>query len=211
MASRLLDVTLEVEPPRDASEVLESLPQLTVLDVRSSRGGLVSHLLAYPSHEHVRVKEALTKLGFEVVAEGVHDGRRALMVRRRCTVCRALLSHGAFVLSGSIGGSRRAEFRFLVDPAGLKRLLRRLERLGVSFSVKRLKACRLEASLTEVQEQALMDALREGFFDYPRRIGLSELARKLGVAPSTLSEVLRRGLRRVLEDYFNHRSSTTAA
>lgn len=58
------------------------------------------------------------------------------------------------------------------------------------------------AVLTEKQERIFWLALKGGFFDYPRKIGLRELAEKLGVQSSTLSEIMRRGTRRLLEHYF---------
>jgi predicted DNA binding protein len=56
--------------------------------------------------------------------------------------------------------------------------------------------------LTEKQERALLLALRLGFFEVPRRISMRELSNKLQVALSTSSEIIRRGLRRLLEQHF---------
>ena len=56
--------------------------------------------------------------------------------------------------------------------------------------------------LTENQERIFWLALKSGFFDYPRQIGMAELAAKLGISPATLSEIIRRGTRRLLEHYF---------
>jgi predicted DNA binding protein len=56
--------------------------------------------------------------------------------------------------------------------------------------------------LTENQERIFWLALKSGFFDYPRQIGMAELSAKLGISPSTLSEIIRRGTRRLLEHYF---------
>lgn len=44
--------------------------------------------------------------------------------------------------------------------------------------------------LTRRQRDVLRRAVREGYYDYPRRISLTALARKIGVAKSTLSESL---------------------
>jgi predicted DNA binding protein len=41
-----------------------------------------------------------------------------------------------------------------------------------------------------------------GFFDYPRKINMEELSRKLGISPSTLSEMIRRGIRKLLMYHF---------
>jgi len=56
--------------------------------------------------------------------------------------------------------------------------------------------------LTENQERIFWLALKSGFFDYPRQIGMAELAAKLGISAATLSEIMRRGTRRLLEHYF---------
>jgi predicted DNA binding protein len=56
--------------------------------------------------------------------------------------------------------------------------------------------------LTEKQERVLWLALKLGFFDYPRRINSIEFSKKLGIVPSTLSEMKRRGIRKLLKHYF---------
>ena len=56
--------------------------------------------------------------------------------------------------------------------------------------------------LTENQERIFWLALKSGFFDYPRKVGMAELAAKLGITAATLSEIMRRGTRRLLEHYF---------
>ncbi|RLF09418.1 MAG: hypothetical protein DRJ69_04665 [Thermoprotei archaeon] len=59
--------------------------------LREARRSIVrGHPLAYLSRERSKVEEALTTLGFEVVAKGPRWAP-ALMARRRCAVCRALL------------------------------------------------------------------------------------------------------------------------
>ena len=56
--------------------------------------------------------------------------------------------------------------------------------------------------LTEKQEKILWLALSAGFFEFPKRIDSVKLSRKLGISPATLSEITRRGIRRLLEHYF---------
>jgi len=82
-------------------------------------------------------------------------------------------------------------------------VIKTLENTGHSVNV--LKMGQFEPKtgvLTENQERVFWLALKGGFFDYPRKIGVAELSRKLGVKPSTLSETLRRGTRRLLEHHF---------
>jgi len=53
--------------------------------------------------------------------------------------------------------------------------------------------------LTARQEQILGTALAQGYFEFPRKISLTNLSELVGVRPSTLSEILRSAERRVLE------------
>ncbi len=76
--------------------------------------------------------------------------------------------------------------------------------------VKVLKMGKFEPKagvLTEKQERIFWLALKGGFFDYPRKVDTVELSAKLDISPSTLSEIMRRGMRRLLESYF--KSETT--
>lgn len=56
--------------------------------------------------------------------------------------------------------------------------------------------------LTEKQERLLWLALKMGFLDYPRKINAVELSRRVGIRASTLSEITRRGIHRLLEQHF---------
>ena len=52
--------------------------------------------------------------------------------------------------------------------------------------------------LTDEQREALLIALEEGYFAIPREITLVELAEKLGISDSAVSQRIRRGLRKLL-------------
>ena len=82
-------------------------------------------------------------------------------------------------------------------------IIRALEASGHKVTVVKMGKFEPKTDvLTEKQERIFWLALKGGFFDYPRKTGLRELSEKLGVKPSTLSETLRRGMRRLLEHYF---------
>ncbi|MBI2078141.1 MAG: helix-turn-helix domain-containing protein, partial [Euryarchaeota archaeon] len=79
--------------------------------------------------------------------------------------------------------------------------------------LNRLKAARVQAEvvfsgpfeepagLTPRQTEVLARAVEEGYYDYPRRISLTKLAQRLGVAKSTLSEALVMVEREVVRRY----------
>jgi predicted DNA binding protein len=56
-----------------------------------------------------------------------------------------------------------------------------------------------QVALTARQEEILGTAMAQGYFEFPRRISLTNLSELVGVRPSTLSEILRGAERRILE------------
>jgi predicted DNA binding protein len=58
--------------------------------------------------------------------------------------------------------------------------------------------------LTPRQREVLALAIERGYYDYPRRITLSHLAKEAGVAKSTLSQTLM-----LIEREVMHRASQT--
>lgn len=60
--------------------------------------------------------------------------------------------------------------------------------------------------LTDKQRNALLAAINAGYYDVPRGISMSDLAAELDVSHQALSERLRRGTKRLIEDSFGRRS-----
>ncbi len=58
--------------------------------------------------------------------------------------------------------------------------------------------------LTEKQETMLLLAYMAGYYRFPRKISLRELAEKLGVSVSTLAEHLRRAESKIVEAFVRH-------
>ena len=59
----------------------------------------------------------------------------------------------------------------------------------------------VDYGLTEKQEYALVQAFLEGYYSYPRRVTVKELASRLRVSSSALAELLRKAEQRVVEKY----------
>ena len=93
----------------------------------------------------------------------------------------------------------------VVGPEGKVRLLlKQLERQGTGIHVDAVRhgpLARGSPLLTPRQQQVLHRAMAEGYFDVPRRISLTELAPKLGVAISTLSVTLAVIEKKILEPH----------
>jgi predicted DNA binding protein len=171
---------------------------LKVIDVRSSSSGSVRHLIDVGEDQTGKVTKKLA-------VKGQVEGKSSVWLESQgCQVCNTILAHGAFLVSGKSMQDNIITYSFLVPtPEAYKGILADLEKAG--HKAKILKIGKFEQQidvLTENQERIFWLALKSGFFDYPRQIGLTELAAKLEISSATLSEIMRRGTRRLLEHYF---------
>lgn len=67
-----------------------------------------------------------------------------------------------------------------------------------SEPVKNVEKINIEsATLTSIQKAAYSKAKQMGYFDFPKRITLSNLAKEMGVSPSTLCVKLQMVLSRI--------------
>jgi predicted DNA binding protein len=81
--------------------------------------------------------------------------------------------------------------------------------LGVTYSLDRLyESVEAATPLTETQRETLLAALEQGYYDTPRTVTLSELADELGMANSTLSELLHRAEESVVKAFVADRLET---
>jgi predicted DNA binding protein len=123
-----------------------------------------------------------------------------------CGVCNTILSCDAFLVSGKSIEDYTIMYNFMVPSfEAFQRIVSTMQSAGLK--VKVLKMGKFEPKLgvlTEKQERIFWLALKGGFFEYPRKIDTVELAAKLGISPSTLSEIIRRGMRRLLESHFKN-------
>jgi predicted DNA binding protein len=171
---------------------------LKVIDVRSSSSGSVRHLIDVGEDQTGKVTKKLA-------VKGQVEGKSSVWLESQgCQVCNTILAHGAFLVSGKSMQNNIITYSFLVPtPQAYKGILADLEKAGHKAKILKIgKFVQQIDVLTENQERIFWLALKSGFFDYPRQIGLSELAAKLGISSATLSEIMRRGTRRLLEHYF---------
>ncbi|MCW4006081.1 MAG: helix-turn-helix domain-containing protein [Candidatus Bathyarchaeota archaeon] len=200
-------VVLEVEN-RDCSVAKRcsalGLTHLKVVDVRSSSKNSVKHLVELDPDEVKKVKNPPAELK-AVLGKGA--GKASIWLESTgCGVCNTILSFDAFLVSGKSIEGCNIVYSFMVPSfEAYQKIIKTIENKGHKITVLKMgKFQPKKGVLTEKQERIFWLALKGGFFDYPRRIDTTELAAKLGISPSTLSEITRRGTRRLLEHYFKN-------
>jgi len=171
-----------------------------LIDVRSLSEGLTRHLVKIPSEQINNIPEGLfqkkqtDKRTLEHLAWFESDG---------CDVCNLILSHGSFLVSGRNVENGALIYTFIApNLEALKSIISDLENIGLEPKTLKLGQYKRIGLLTERQEKLLWLALQSGFFEFPRKINTIELSGRLGIATSTLSEILRRGTRKLLEHHF---------
>jgi predicted DNA binding protein len=179
------------------------LKSLKLADIRGSQRGSIRHLLELDPNEVKKIPPELRGIRLKLPAK---DKTSIWFESEGCDVCNSILSNDAFLVSGKSVADSTINYSFMVPSfEAYKQILSAIEKSG--YKVRVLKMGHFEPKkgvLTEKQERIFWLALKSGFFDYPRKIGTSELAMKIGISPSTLSEITRRGTRRLLEHYYKN-------
>lgn len=177
------------------------LRNLKVVDIRSSKTGAVKHLVELGTEQVQKIPANLKP----VASRAKGEGKPTMWFESEgCEVCNTILSRDAFLVSGKSMEANTIMYSFMVPTfEAYTSIIQSLEKAGHKVNV--LKMGKFEPKtgiLTENQERIFWLALKGGFFDYPRKIGMRELSAKLGIKPATLSETIRRGTRRLLEHHF---------
>ncbi|MDD1769664.1 MAG: helix-turn-helix domain-containing protein [Methanomassiliicoccales archaeon] len=155
---------------------------------------IVEDILAHPE---------VFSMEIETLAEKRISGSIAL---RNCGMIRMVLGAGCFMESARALDNGVMEFHIACGTEGsFHQLVKTIEDKGMKVDIKRLSAAVPRESATRKQEELIRLALEKGYFDYPRRINVKRLSGMCHVAPSTLAEILKRGEKNILSDYFRLR------
>ncbi len=127
----------------------------------------------------------------------------AIVNADECNVCSKMLNWDLFLTEAHTTETGSIVMRLLApDEATLAGFLERLENDDVAFRL--LKKARLtkKKEITIRQEYVVKTALDLGFFEYPKKINLEGLSKRLNVSYVTLAEILRRAEKNIITSYF---------
>jgi len=123
----------------------------------------------------------------------------------RCTVCKEVAKSKCFLASVDVT-SGGANWTVIGKNDSFSELIAALERQDIPYKVRMKRNLDDNELLTARQEQILSLAFERGYFDFPKKIGLEELATLVDVRTSTLGEIIRRGQKKILGEYLARRS-----
>lgn len=124
---------------------------------------------------------------------------------RMCYGCKALLECDCFLISSVTTQDERVEWTlFASNRDKLRNLVNELEKQDAQPKLVKLTSIKEDELLTDRQERIVKTAYDRGYYDFPKRIGVKELAEMFEVSTATLSEILRRGQKKIIETYFEN-------
>jgi len=134
------------------------------------------------------------------VDDGVLKGAVATI---DCVACCRMVEKHAFLIDARLDDKGMTVWTLLAsDKESVRDLIRKLEAHRYQVELQKLTSIDNQELMTSRQEDILHIAYERGYFDYPKRISLRDLASMFGISISTLSEMLRKGQRKIMEEYF---------
>jgi predicted DNA binding protein len=122
---------------------------------------------------------------------------------RECNACQTLAESACYLIDATATARGGLEWRvYAPRREAVEGVLRQLQARGLDAELASIHAVSALSALTERQRQIVQAAFDLGYFEFPKRISLTGLAKRLHIAKSTLSEVLRAGESKILHAYF---------
>lgn len=126
------------------------------------------------------------------------------IITNKCVACKALTGSDCFLTTASSLGDGRVEWRIITGGEGsLSELVEKLEAYGCEVELKSTTHLSKKTMLTTRQEEIVRAAFEKGYYDYPKKITIKELANIFNISPSTLNEILQRGEKKIMRWYIN--------
>ncbi len=131
------------------------------------------------------------------------NGVLGSVVTKRCSACRALTGSDCFLTSASSLVDGSVEWRLITGAEGsLSELIENLEKNGCRVELKSAIHLSKKSLLTNRQEEIIRAAFEKGYYDYPKKITINELAKMFDISPSTLGEIIQRGEKKIISEHF---------
>src|SRR6266571_9488080 len=207
------EIVLQLNAPQNwVSEVTANHPStVRILDCKpaEAKNGIrqLVEVSSDPEHLNQIVKDVKSSpLVREAYVVESRKGRMVGSLLTKSIFCGMVMESNAFCRSCLFQSKAKPDgtIEWTVAFSGREALTELLERLKdeqVDVKILRLTSVANVENLTSHQRSIVEVALEEGYFDYPRKVTLRALAKKVGVSASTVSEVLRRAEKKILSTY----------
>lgn len=154
--------------------------------------------------DKIRAREEVLRISFNRVSDRAVMGE---VVVDKCAACSALKQSDCFMISSKSRTDKWLEWAVAAESNSMiHELIGKLSKNRCDVHLTKISASHGASGLTQRQDEILHFAYNNGYYEYPRRISLRNLSMIFDISPSTMSEILRAGQRRVFSDYFGNLS-----
>ena len=183
----VLECNVRAGQDEGCSELVE------ILDAGDQAEEILEALRNHPNI--VRVADAPSRKGSLIAA----------IKTNQCGVCSAVHDIDVFKIYQSTDKDGIMEWKLISsEERFLLELVNKLKSLGIDVELVSKVQIDMDTLLTERQEKIIQLAYKRGYFDYPKRINIRELARIFEVSISTMSEILRKSEKKIIGKYFKN-------
>lgn len=140
-----------------------------------------------------------------VIVKVTREGKKSIWAQSlSCTACKFMSNSDVSLLSSKTVDKGHVIYRILVSSKRrLDTLLKEMEQSDLEPRLMKYEESS-KLMLTDREREVLLIALKKGYFEPDRQTSMKELAEILGVSTSSLRDVLRRGLKKIVRQYFNN-------
>ncbi|MEM0117264.1 MAG: helix-turn-helix domain-containing protein [Conexivisphaerales archaeon] len=201
-------MVFEVDPPVEwVRTVLAHDGVVRIRDIKTAHGDEVSDFVELSTKKNdaeLLVKHLKESVEWSDLKKVGKDTVIGTVRTHGCPLCSVFEGLNCFLVSARTTSSGTMEWHFFAsEPDQLKELYSRLDRRGIRYRIVKVSNKLGKVDMTARQEEILRLAYQLGFYEFPKRITLKGLSERLGVAPGTLSEILRRAQKNLLSKYIS--------
>lgn len=181
---------------------------LNVVEQKPARGGVLQSLVEIDpgDADPNAILETLRRNRFIRGVEAIVPPKGKILATLQvanCRACHELASSECFLTDATATEGGGLEWRLLAPRrAAVEALVTALRGRKIPVELAAIKNVKGSGSLTDRQARVVSLAYELGYFEFPKKINLTDLAKKLGVSKAALSETLRTGEEKILHAYF---------
>ena len=210
----MMDVVLKITMPKTwiselSKETEASIKLLECVPDKDLGGRLLFEIETKSENisdllKKINAYQQICKLNISPFKNGKYLGA---IVTNDCITCRALTKSNCFLTYARNLKDARIEWHIITgDEKSLSKLIKDLDKSGCSVELISKTLLTKKKLLTSRQEEIIKIAFERGYYEYPKKISLRELSKILKISFSALNEILHRGEKKIIRDYYSMNS-----
>ena len=126
----------------------------------------------------------------------------ASVLNNNCALARIVSESGVFLTSAKPITDDIIEWAILAPNAAyVKNFIKRATDLGYNINRKYITDPEAEMKLTARQEEIISFALKNGYYDVPKKINVDDICKEFGCSKSTVNVIMRTAEKKIIEHY----------